>query len=415
MRTLMCAPTPSVTGLSFLSWTRFLTGFLMLFADALFHILIECGGTFSVSLWTIIFSGVLRPIFDNARMQGVLTAAENEWLSSTCLPAFQYLVKLFHHFFVRVCFLLPDYLALLVSCIMVEANETLSQYGASSLLSLIMDNQQLWTTEQWHVIARALLHIFKTSSVALVPPEAVESLIQELSASEPDNELTKVSCSRVLFCVALFAHINPQRLERAAPVSPAPSTADLKVFVFVSSLISPSQSASMQRSRLGVLLVLIRVVGNIVSEAYPRLAPADTLILLDCLRYSYVLSRHGATLSDKPAKSDKLYVRCEVESLARTFELLSKGAGGDGELEKVTLDLLVEMGDLRTTDAKDLRRAAFVQLTLTVLGIVAQWPQDRMRVLGQRLAEPLMALVRDPHEGVRDALAVALVAMWRAR
>ncbi len=90
--------------------------------DSLFRTLEECGGTFSRPLWTILFSGVLRPIFDNARQHGVLSAADNEWLSSTCLPAFQYLVKLFRHFFTRVSFLLPEYLSLLAGCIMVSVH-----------------------------------------------------------------------------------------------------------------------------------------------------------------------------------------------------------------------------------------------------------------------------------------------------
>ncbi len=129
--------------------------------DTLFRLLQECGGSFSEQLWAIVFSGVLRPIFDNAKQHTVLSAADNEWLSSTCLKAFQYLVSIYRSFFSRIAFLLPEYLELLCSCVMVDNNEMLAEYGSSCFLSLVLDNKASWSAAQLTTICRALLHMLK--------------------------------------------------------------------------------------------------------------------------------------------------------------------------------------------------------------------------------------------------------------
>ncbi len=53
---------------------------------------------------------------------------------------------------------------------------------------------------------------------------------------------------------------------------------------------------------------------------------------LSCLSFAVSLqcslgaSRAGLALADRPAGCDKLYVRCEVDSITRMFELLSKAS-----------------------------------------------------------------------------------------
>lgn len=163
--------------------------------DTLFRLLHECGGSFSPQLWAIVFSGVLRPIFDNAKQHTVLSAADNEWLSSTCLKAFQYLVSVYRTFFDRISFLLPDYLELLCSCVMVNNNETLAEYGSSCFLSLVLDNKTSWSPAQLTTICRALLHMLKTASGVLLRPLPLSSAFDESgvvsSVSAEDKDMLK--------------------------------------------------------------------------------------------------------------------------------------------------------------------------------------------------------------------------------
>ena len=268
--------------------------------DALFKTLNECGGSFSEQLWTIVFAGVLGPIFDNARQHTAVSAADNEWLSTTALKAFQYLVSVFHLFFSRISFLLPEYLELLSGC--VDGNETLAQYGSTCFLTLVLDNKDLWSPQQYTSISRALLHMFKASCTVLLRPVPLDSVFTEaaVQASTEDQELLR-------------------RLEREAAIAePAP--------------------ANVRTLKVSVLLMLVRVVSSLADGVLSHLSPTDMTILLDALSFSYICVRQSK-LSD-----EKLRIRAELDSVEKMLELMGKAEPRDTtRITAVTCDLLNEL------------------------------------------------------------------------
>lgn len=91
------------------------------------------GHLFSRRLWDIIFRGVLLPIFDNVTALSEGDAVDdNEWLTTTCLPALNAVVDLFSHFFSLISFLLDELFLLLVTCVSSGA------YHLSGLLVVVV-------------------------------------------------------------------------------------------------------------------------------------------------------------------------------------------------------------------------------------------------------------------------------------
>ena len=316
------------------------------------------------------FSGVLRPIFDNARQHTVLSAADNEWLSTTCLKAFQYLVTIFTTFFDRLSFLLPEYLELLCSCVMVDGNETLAQYGSTCFLTLILDNKTRWTPENYTTICRALLHMFKASCVVLLRPAPLSTVFQESPSAIPisaeDRELLK-------------------RLER-------------------NSFESEAAPAEVRALKVSVLSMLIRVVSSVTDGVFEYLAPGDVTILLDALSYAYGSVRHSSIANEK------LRIRTELDSVTRILELLNRTQPTD--LERVTAvscDLLNELTQL-TEDG--LRRQALVPVAQSILRDLLVWDKARVAKFGAKVFPILVALVPDHDANLRVDVAATITSFW---
>ncbi len=340
--------------------------------DSLFKILNECGGSFSPTLWTIVFSGVLRPIFDNARQHTVLSAADNEWLSSTCLKAFQYLVTLFKTFFGRLSFLLPDYLELLCGCILVDGNETLAQYGSTCLLTLVLENKDTWKAADLTSICRAILHLFKASCAVLIQPQRLESVFTESkqtgAVSADDRELLK-------------------RLEReGANGEEAP--------------------AEVRALKVSVLIMLTRVVSNLVDGIFERLAGEDVTLLLDALSYAYASVRRCSIANEK------LRIRAELDSVSRILELLNKQQPPDlSRVARVMCDLLQELKGL----PDGLRRQALAPTAQTLLQDLAKWDKARVARFGQEVFPILTALILDHDVAVRTDVSAAISHFWQLK
>jgi hypothetical protein len=339
--------------------------------DSLFRILNECGGSFSPALWTIVFSGVLRPIFDNARQHTVLSAADNEWLSSTCLKAFQYLVTLFKTFFARLSFLLPDYLELLCGCVLVDGNETLAQYGSTCLLTLVLENKESWKPKELTSICRAVLHLFKASCAVLIRPQPIESVFTEAphgDLSPEDRELLK-------------------RLEReTASKDAAP--------------------AEVRALKVAVLIMLIRVVSNLADGVFELLAPGDVTLLLDALSYAYASVRRTSIANEK------LRIRAELDGVERILELLNKQRPTDVvRVARVMCDLLQELCGL----PDGLRRQALVPTAQTLLQELGHWDKQRVAQFGAQVFPILVALILDHDAAVRKDVSVAVQHFWETK
>jgi hypothetical protein len=141
------------------------------------------------------------------------------------------------------------------------------------------------------------------------------------------------------------------------------------------------------------------------------------MLLYDSLQCALAASRAGLALPDRPANCDRLYVRCEVDSLTRMFELLSKAsfAQSDALLQVVAGVVLRTMVELREVNAQDARRSAFLSLVVSVLNACSDWTPQRTRLLAPQMFELLVPLVLEPSLQVREALARAMMLFWKSK
>ena len=121
--------------------------------DALFSILVEQGGTFSMTFWDQVCNDVLFPIFNVLRNRSDVTRFSTQedmsvWLSTTMIQALRQLVALWTHFFHTLKPRLPGLLELLCACICQE-NDTLARIGTSCLQELIIHNMAQMDDTCW--------------------------------------------------------------------------------------------------------------------------------------------------------------------------------------------------------------------------------------------------------------------------
>jgi hypothetical protein len=341
--------------------------------DTLFRLLLECGGSFSPQLWSIVFSGVLRPIFDNARQHTVLSSADTEWLSSTCLKAFQYLVSIYRAFFDRIGFLLPDYLELLCGCVMVDNNETLAEYGSSCFLSLVLDNKASWSAAQLTTICRALLHMLKTGSSVLLRPLPLSAAFDEAGA---------------ISSVSLEDRDMLKRLERGS----------------VSEEAAPE---NVRELKVSVLTILVGVVSNLADGVFDLLSASDLKLLLDGLSYVHGAARKCAL------SNEKLRVKLEMVAVSRILELLAKQKPADlSRIAKVQMGVLKELSQLSN---EGLRRASLLPLAKAVLFELSKWTKDNLNQHGDEMFEVLASLVQDNDLSIRGAASAVMLHFWKTK
>eukprot|EP01138_Halocafeteria_seosinensis_P008060 gb/GECG01008236.1/.p1 GENE.gb/GECG01008236.1/~~gb/GECG01008236.1/.p1 ORF type:complete len:1924 (+),score=268.60 gb/GECG01008236.1/:1-5772(+) len=133
--------------------------------NCLFGLLRRFGPGFSQSLWSLIFSGVLLPLFDDVRHVSSEAGTskrvpeDQSWLKTTCMAALSSLVRLQARFFNRQTFLLPELLKLLENCINQDI-EGLARIGVACLQILLSEAGPRFTREIWSSVIETLRNLF---------------------------------------------------------------------------------------------------------------------------------------------------------------------------------------------------------------------------------------------------------------
>ena len=134
----------------------------------LFDCLMKYGKHFDDAFWDYVCHKTLFPIFiilenrwqlKNTNEDGALSV----WLSTTLIQALRNMITLFTTYYQPLRRLLDEYLNLLTSCICQE-NETIARIGRSCLLSLVVDNSENFSDEDWSKISKAFNRLFKLTT-----------------------------------------------------------------------------------------------------------------------------------------------------------------------------------------------------------------------------------------------------------
>ena len=170
--------------------------------DALFSILVEQGGTFSMTFWDQVCNDVLFPIFNVLRNRSDVTRFSTQedmsvWLSTTMIQALRQLVALWTHFFHTLKPRLPGLLELLCACICQE-NDTLARIGTSCLQELIIHNMAQMDDTCWQQVVDAFLRLFRATTASQVFDPALSSPDDPLPAHERRHAFKQIIVKCVL-------------------------------------------------------------------------------------------------------------------------------------------------------------------------------------------------------------------------
>jgi len=133
-------------------------------SNALFRVLNVHGGKFQPSLWTLIFRGVLAPLFDDVRYLSSTTdkqeaAAISAWALSFGAPSLRSIVDVFVKHIEVTRDMLPDLLELLRGWISQET-ESVAREGMGILARLIMMSGDLMIEKDWQRVVDGVKVLF---------------------------------------------------------------------------------------------------------------------------------------------------------------------------------------------------------------------------------------------------------------
>jgi len=133
-------------------------------SNGLLKVLKDHGDKFSSSMWTLIFCGVVSPIFDDVRHLWESNdkneaALVTEWASTTGVNTLQSFVDVFiiHSKVSHV--ILDDLLGLIRNWIL-QDNESIAREGMSIFARLIMKAGEVLSKDQWFGIIKAITKTF---------------------------------------------------------------------------------------------------------------------------------------------------------------------------------------------------------------------------------------------------------------
>eukprot|EP01028_Stygiella_incarcerata_P007764 TRINITY_DN324_c1_g1_i10.p1 TRINITY_DN324_c1_g1~~TRINITY_DN324_c1_g1_i10.p1 ORF type:complete len:1548 (+),score=467.44 TRINITY_DN324_c1_g1_i10:437-5080(+) len=150
-------------------WFPVLTGLSRLVNDArsevrhkavttLFNSLREFGEHFAPGFWSLLFSGVIMPLFDDVRTHDpeVEVKKDNDWLLTTFPETIRMFVDLFCVFFQDVRFLLKDVIGLIQSSIL-QVNQHVVSVGVTSMVQLVVQVGKDFTSSEWELFTKVYI------------------------------------------------------------------------------------------------------------------------------------------------------------------------------------------------------------------------------------------------------------------
>ncbi|CAD8045987.1 unnamed protein product [Paramecium sonneborni] len=131
--------------------------------ETLFYILEEKGSLFNEEYWIMIFSSVLRPIFDEIQFTLSTNPELNQyWFKDSCQKVFQNISSLIKKHYHKLKGQLPDFLKLFQNCIQ-NQNEKLAQLSIQAFKTMIMDKGLQFEQKDWEQILLFIQQMLKST------------------------------------------------------------------------------------------------------------------------------------------------------------------------------------------------------------------------------------------------------------
>lgn len=248
-------------------------------SDALFDVLTRYGGRFAPSFWTLVFRGVLSPIFDDVKHlskstdKGELAVISN-WASSMGASCLRSVVDVFVLHIGATRELLPDMLELLRAWV-VQDQESVAREGMGVLARLITMSGDLLVESDWEHIVEGVNKLFEET----MPHEIIGP--KELPSAGSDEGINALETSNV------------ELSEKESPISKGGSADDAEKSKKDE---SPEGDGSPKkdkidfrvvRSKCVVQLLLIQLVQDAVVSFYLKLTTKHVEKLGESLCKSY--------------------------------------------------------------------------------------------------------------------------------
>ncbi|CAK78789.1 unnamed protein product (macronuclear) [Paramecium tetraurelia] len=129
--------------------------------ETLFYILEEKGNLFNEEYWIMIFSSVLRPIFDEIQFTLSTNPELNQyWFKDSCQKVFQNISSLIKKHYTKLKGQLPDFLKLFQNCIQ-NQNEKLAQLSIQAFKTMIMEKGLQFEQKDWELILSFIQQMLK--------------------------------------------------------------------------------------------------------------------------------------------------------------------------------------------------------------------------------------------------------------
>ncbi|KAK5664637.1 guanine nucleotide exchange protein for ADP-robosylation factor [Batrachochytrium dendrobatidis] len=258
----------------------------------LFDALDEHGNSFSQDFWSLIYKGVLLPIFDDLRItrsdQSKFSNREDMsvWLSTTLILALRKFVKLFSNHYLALFFMFNEIVDLLLIC-MTQESETLSKIGSTCLQEFIEENATKFDADSWDKICDRLVYLCEFTMPDELFFDINEVVKQPLSAMtdkapHSDSDTIPIHPPQLLQQSPLPIEKEPQRplCATGRPYSHKPVKSEFQRIIF----------------KCVLHLQVIQTLQELLSTdhnptVYNSLQSYQVLKLVDCLFQSYKFAK----------------------------------------------------------------------------------------------------------------------------
>lgn len=273
----------------------------------LFQVLKDYGGKFSPSLWTLIFRGVLSPLFDDVRylsnsMDKNESNAIAEWATAVGAPMLRSLVDVFVMHIEVTRGLLPDLIELLRGWITQDA-ENVAREGMGILARMILMSGDNLIDKDWQNVVNGIMQLFEET----MPHEIIGP--KDLTTPKPKEDLDALDgyvAEEKNARVDEFevngqrtesenengsAHSNDKVTEAAIAASIRESEEENEKLKNSEDLENRAIDFRVVRSKCVVQLLLIQLVQDAVVSFYTRMSAAHVYQLAESLHTSYTFAK----------------------------------------------------------------------------------------------------------------------------
>jgi brefeldin A-inhibited guanine nucleotide-exchange protein len=175
--------------------------------DTLFKILHNSSDKFSPEQWKMIYSGVIKPVFDDVQFGG----ADQNWIKITGHNALTKLVSLIEAHYNHLYFLIADFISLLQTCILCD-NEVLARVAILSLRHLGVNVGKFFDEDTWSNYCKSFAALINST----IPHSLLEECVDGILPFNSEETVSKcvVQLHLVGACKEVFeAHISKIRHE----------------------------------------------------------------------------------------------------------------------------------------------------------------------------------------------------------